>query len=167
MSAEKERPIPALGFAAYSGTGKTTLLERLIPALRERGLRVAVIKHSSHEVETDRAGSDTHRFLSAGADVTVLSGSNRATLTERGEHSLADCLAMLSGVDLALVEGYKSENIPRIGLRRAAVSDAFPAEPSEYIALVTDEAMPGPGIPQFSFDDTEALADFITEFART
>ena len=65
--------IPVLGFAAYSGTGKTTLIERLVGSLKARGLRVAVIKHDGHDFEIDRRGKDSWRFTQAGADISVIS----------------------------------------------------------------------------------------------
>lgn len=161
---EEKNDIPVMGFAAFSGTGKTTLLEKLIPLLRERGLRVAVIKHSSHEVEADREGSDTRRFAEAGADVTVLSARNATVVTERRERSLHECLALIRDVDLILVEGYKSEPIPRIGLVRAATGTTLPGRAEEYAAIVTEEPVPALPIPQFRWEDTAALADFLADF---
>ena len=166
MSAGEKRPIPVMGFAACSGTGKTTLLEKLIPLLRERGLRVAIIKHSSHEVEADREGSDTRRFSEAGADVTVLSARNVTAVTERRERSLDECLALITDVELILVEGFKSEHIPRIGLVRADAGMPLPGEAGEYAAIVSDEPLPGVSVPCFSYDDTAALADFLTAYAH-
>ena len=64
--------LPVLGFVAFSGTGKTTLLSKLIPALRERGVRCAVIKHSHHDFEIDKPGKDSHRLREAGADQVIL-----------------------------------------------------------------------------------------------
>ena len=58
---------PVLGFAAFSGTGKTTLLKQLIPQLAERGIRLGVIKHAHHNFDIDKPGKDSYRLRKAGA----------------------------------------------------------------------------------------------------
>jgi len=102
--------VPVLGFAAVSGTGKTTLLTRLIPVLCERGLRCAVIKHSHHDVEIDRPGKDSHRLREAGAGQVILASPHRTFWVQEGdgisEPRLSDLLARLdtASLDLVLVE---------------------------------------------------------------
>src|SRR5689334_21649650 len=106
---------PTLGFAAYSGTGKTTLLRRIIPLLRERGLRVAVIKHAHHSFDTDVPGKDIYELRKAGAAQMLVASRHRSALvtemTDVGEPRLDDLLSRLDqvDVDLILVEGFKAE----------------------------------------------------------
>ncbi len=111
----------AIAFVGDSDSGKTTLLERLIPVLAARGLAVASVKHASHGFDVDRPGSDSHRHYTAGAQaVAVISGSAIVTFERRdAEHgaTLEEALATLpDGLDLVLVEGFGWEPIPRLVL---------------------------------------------------
>ena len=86
-------PIPAIGFAAYSGTGKTTLIEKLVMTLKAQGCRIAVIKHDAHRFEIDREGKDSWRFTRAGADITLLSSPEKTAIIT----SLDKCVEALEG----------------------------------------------------------------------
>ncbi len=161
-----------LGFAAYSGTGKTTLLKRLIPLLKEKGLRVGLIKQSHHDFEIDRPGKDSHELRLAGASPVMLSSPwRRAIITEhaeRRERGLAEELAYFdqASVDLILVEGYKHEPFPKIELHRPALGKPllFPQDPS-IIAIATDGPLPAdPAIPRFDLNAPAAIAEFILAY---
>ena len=154
--------IPVIAFAAYSGTGKTTLIEKLVRELKNRGLRLAVIKHDGHKFEIDHEGKDSWRFAKAGADITVISSAEKTAYVEQGELTLEQLLGMVQGVDLILVEGYKNENLPQIGIARAATGKGFPFEPEHFIALVTDMEM-DTDVPCFGLDDIVLVADYILE----
>ncbi|WP_456448059.1 molybdopterin-guanine dinucleotide biosynthesis protein B, partial [Thiolapillus sp.] len=78
-------PIPVLGFAAFSGSGKTSLLEKLIPLLREQGLRLALIKHSHHDFEMDKPGKDSDRLRRAGAGQILLASKYRTAWIREGD----------------------------------------------------------------------------------
>ena len=99
--------IPVIAVAAWSGTGKTTLLGRLIPVLKERGLRVCVMKHDAHEFEVDRVGKDSWRMTRAGADVTILTNGAHAAILENRPVTAEALLEQVHDVDLVLTEGYK------------------------------------------------------------
>ena len=154
--------IPVIAFAAYSGTGKTTLIEKLIRELKHRGLRLAVIKHDGHKFEIDHEGKDSWRFAKAGADITVISSAEQTAYVEKGSLSLKNLLDMIHDVDLILVEGYKNEALPQIGIARAAAGKGFPFEPEHFIALVTDMEV-DTQVPCFGLEDIAPLADFILE----
>ena len=154
--------IPVIAFAAYSGTGKTTLIEKLVRELKNRGLRLAVIKHDGHKFEIDHEGKDSWRFAKAGADVTVISSAEKTAYVEQGELTLEQLLGMIHGVDLILVEGYKNENLPQIGIARAATGKGFPFEPEHFLALVTDMEI-DTKVPCFGLEDILHIADFILE----
>lgn len=160
---------PLLGFAAFSGTGKTTLLKRVIPLLKDQGLRVGLIKHSHHAFEIDHPGKDSHVLRQAGASPVMLSSSRRrAVITEHPvpkEPALQDELAYFdtSGLDLVLVEGFRHERFPKIELHRPSLGRPllFPGDDS-IIALATDAAPAcPPGIPVLDINDPEAIVRFI------
>ncbi len=153
--------IPVLAFAAYSGTGKTTLVEKLVRSLKAQGLRVAVIKHDGHDFEIDHEGKDSWRFAQAGADMTVIASSGKMALVEQRPLSLTQIAALIHDVDLILVEGYKQEPLTQIGICRKAAGKGFTAELSRYIAVVTDADTGTPDIPRFGFDEIQELTEFI------
>ncbi|MDJ0778961.1 MAG: molybdopterin-guanine dinucleotide biosynthesis protein B [Gammaproteobacteria bacterium] len=162
--------IPILGFSAWSGTGKTTLLRQLIPALQQRGLRVSVIKHAHHHFDLDFPGKDSYELRKAGANQTVICTTTRMAMitefdTPAQEPALADIVAMLdtSRADLVLVEGYKDIRFPKIELRRAALGKPwlYPQDDS-VIAIACDEGPAGDiTIPLLDINDIEGIARFI------
>ena len=163
--------VPLLGFAAFSGTGKTTLLKQLIPLLKSHGLRVGLIKHSHHDFEIDYPGKDSYELRRAGASPVMLSSSyRRAVITEQAtalEPSLDGELGFFdqTGVDLILVEGFKREAFPKIELYRSAVGKPllFPGDAS-IIAVATDGELPVmPSIPLLNINDPEQIARFILD----
>ncbi len=142
----KDTNVPILGFAAFSGTGKTTLLTQLIPLLKNTGLRVGLIKHSHHNFEIDKPEKDSYRLRKAGASpIMIVSSHRRATITEFAEVTepkLVDQINTLdsSDLDLILVEGFKAEYFPKIELYRPSLKSKllFPND-SSIIAIATDE----------------------------
>ena len=161
--------VPVLGFAGYSGVGKTTLLEQLVRELKGRGLRVGVLKHDVHGIQLDPPGKDSWRFSQAGADVTVLASPEKTVVFEARPLPFSRLLERMTGVDLILVEGYKTEAVPQIGLCRKSAGKPLPASPERYEAVVTDcpeefQRETGGRIPCFRFDQTGELADFAVGF---
>lgn len=150
-----------IGFAGFSGSGKTTLIEKLIPLLRERGLRLALIKHHSHDFEIDREGKDSYRFSHAGAEQVILASKYKTALVEQRGAELCDALRYVYDVDLVIVEGYKDAAIPQIGICRGENGKGFTAELSHFIALVTDIELSASPVPVFGIDDAAGVADFI------
>ena len=153
--------IPVIGFAAYSGTGKTTVLEKLIRELTARGLRVGTVKHDGHDFEIDHPGKDSYRHTQAGAKTTVITSPEKtAAIIQQGE-TLEQCLAQFTNVDVILVEGFKNADIPQIGLSRRETGKGFTAPVERFLALVTDDDSVQTEKPRFSLEDTRGLADFI------
>lgn len=157
--------IPVIGFAAWSGTGKTTLVEKLVLALKAQGYRIAVIKHDAHRFEIDKEGKDSWRFAKAGADMTLISSREKTAIIEQRPRTFEENLSMIHDVDLILVEGYKQENIPRIGISRKETGKGFPHPPEQYIAVVTDDILET-DTPVFGLEDIAAIAEFIKEKAN-
>ncbi len=158
---------PILGFAGYSGSGKTTLLERMIPLFTAQGLRIAVIKHTHHDFEIDKAGTDSYRQRKAGASESLISSAQRwALIHELGaepEASLGELLEQLSPCDLVLVEGYKHAAIPKLEIRRSALSYdyLYPGDP-HIIAVVGDENESLP-LPTLNINAPDKVVAFIMQ----
>lgn len=160
--------IPVVAFAAYSGTGKTTLIERIVRRLKEKGLRVAVVKHDAHRFEIDREGKDSWRFTQAGADISIVSSPEKTAKIEQGPRSVWEILKEIHGVDMILVEGYKNENLRQIGVCREASGKGLPKAPGHFAAVVTDETKTADeaaaaGVPVFGLDDIEEITEYIME----
>ena len=168
-------PVPLIGIAAYSGTGKTTLLLELLPRLKAAGLRIAVVKHAHHSFDMDHPGKDSYRLRAAGADEMLVAarcriGWIRECDEQQGEPSLSQALAVLdpSRLDLVLVEGFKAESFPKIELHRAALHKPllFPDDPN-IVAIATDDAAPAvdPGeLPHLSINRPDEIAAFIQDY---
>lgn len=154
--------IPVLGFAAWSGTGKTTVMERTIAALRRRGLRVAAVKHDGHDFEMDRPGKDSWRFAQAGACRVVVGSESRTALVEGRGRTLPELLELAGEADIILVEGYKAGGFSQIGVCRRETGKGLPLPPEEYVAVVADGGGPWP-VPRFGYDQIEELTDHIME----
>lgn len=161
--------IPVLGFVAASGTGKTSLLTELIPLLKQDGLRIGLIKHSHHDFEIDQPGKDSFRLRKAGASpVMLVSRYRRAIITEftpEQEPRLDDQLKQLdqSGLDLILVEGFRTEQFPKIELHRPSLEKPllYPNDP-DIIAIATDAELNTPDyLPQLELNRPEMIAAFI------
>ena len=157
------KTIPIVGFAAWSGTGKTTLIEALVAHLTAQGVRVAVIKHDAHRFEIDREGKDSWRFTRAGAAISIVSSAEKTALIESRPMGLDQLTNLVHDVDYVLVEGYKAGDLTQIGVSRAATGKGLPAPLSRYAAVVTDEALPGAQIPVFGLEDVPGVARFLLD----
>lgn len=161
---------PLLAFVAASGTGKTTLLEQLIPLLCAHGLRLAVIKHTHHDFDMDQPGKDSYRMRAAGADQVMVASRRRWTLLtehrdDRPEPRLAELVQALdhTELDLILVEGFKHEAVTKIELHRPALGKLplFPNDP-QIIAIACD-APPAAAteLPLLDLNNPAAIAAFV------
>jgi molybdopterin-guanine dinucleotide biosynthesis adapter protein len=160
-----------LGFAAFSGTGKTTLLTQLIPILKQRGLRIGVIKYSHHDFEIDQPGKDSFRLRAAGATpVMIVSPYRRVLISEFVEHktvNLQEQLAVfpIHGLDLLLVEGFRDESFAKIELHRPSLGKPllYPND-TNIIAIASDAALDTPThLPCLNLNAPVAIADYIVE----
>ena len=162
---ELHTDIPIVSFVAYSGTGKTTFLERLIPKLKARGLKIAIVKHDGHRFEIDHEGKDSDRFTKAGADVTGLISSEKAVLMENRQTDPEDFLKKIDGVDLILTEGFKQGPWPKIMLHRKGSGKPMPLLPEECLAVISDaEVMDCENL--FTLEETEKTADFLFRYVQ-
>ncbi len=158
--------IPIVSIVGKSDSGKTTLLEKLIPALRQRGYRVGTIKHHAHQgFQIDYPGKDTWRHYEAGAETVLISAPGKMALIERSPPTvppLSELAKRFTNVDIILTEGFKLGQAPKIEVVRAARSQKPICNPDELIALVSD-LPPILPIPHFGLDEIELLADFLQE----
>jgi molybdopterin-guanine dinucleotide biosynthesis protein B len=167
-------PIPLLGFSAFSGTGKTTLLTQLLPILKQQGLRIAVAKHASHLFEIDHPRKDSYELRKAGASQMLVSARGRMALiaehdAEHPEPGLAEMLGYLdtTNLDLVLVEGFKNEAIHKIELHRPALGKPLLCHTDPYIiAVASDETVPdiAENLPMLNLNDPQAIAGFIRQY---
>jgi molybdopterin-guanine dinucleotide biosynthesis protein B len=150
--------------AASSNSGKTTIIEKIVPILKSRGLRVAVIKHASGGFELDTPGKDSWRFQQAGADTVILAGPDRVALMKKTDHRLShDEIERLAGnVDIALYEGFKQGARNKIEVFRQGVSGERPLSQTDpsYLALISDKHYTI-DIQQFDINDAEGIVDWI------
>ena len=167
-----------VGFAGYSGAGKTTLVEKLIPVLKQQGQRVSVVKHAHHKFDIDHPGKDTYRHRAAGAFEVVVASDRRLALIREFEQpaelSVHDLIAELdSGVDWVLVEGFKHSDLPKIEVwRQAQAGDA--TRPLRYVddalvvGIATDvpQSLPQPtSLPVFDVNDAGAVVRWLRDNA--
>jgi molybdopterin-guanine dinucleotide biosynthesis protein B len=158
--------IPVIGIAGSSGSGKTTLVLKLIAELKERGYRVAAIKHTRHPVDVDRPGKDSQKFAQAGAEAVALATPDKVAviLPSPGQWSPEDiALRLFPEVDLVLVEGFGDAAIPRIGVMRKGLSKL--PDRKGLIGLVTDLKTKS-RVPVFSFEQVGAVADLVEDYIR-
>lgn len=156
--------IPVVSVVGKSDSGKTTLMERLIRALTERGYRVGSVKHHVHDFDIDVPGKDSWRHAKAGAAVTLVSSPSKLGMVRQMDHeaSLDELLALAHDVDILLTEGYRRAGDVRIEVSRRARSTELVCESTELFALVTDNPDLHPGsVPVFELDDAAGLADLV------
>jgi molybdopterin-guanine dinucleotide biosynthesis protein MobB len=164
-------PKPVLGFAAYSGTGKTSLLVKLLPLMKLQGLRVAMIKHAHHDFDIDKPGKDSFELRKAGADQVLIASDKRyALMTEyenQAEPDLADLIKQLDleSIDLILVEGFRHLPFAKIELHRPSLGKKliFPDDGS-VVAVASDEDLDTGDLPLLNLNATEEVAGFINRW---
>lgn len=160
-----------LGFAGWSGAGKTTVLAKLIPALTAKGLRVSTMKHAHHAFDVDTPGKDSYVHRAAGATEVMVSSGNRWALMHelRGgdEPDAATLIGHMTPVDLLLIEGFKNEPHDKIEIyREANGKPLLSAGDPTFVAICSDGPVPTTSLPVIDLNDTTAIADFVIAHCR-
>jgi len=166
--------IPLLAIAAWSGTGKTTLLKRIIPELCARGIRPGLIKHTHHNMDVDKPGKDSYELRKAGAAQTLVASKQRwALMTETPEEEELDLTWLVSRMDaskldLVLVEGFKHESVAKILLFRQATGHCIDelAIDEHTIAVASDIAL-NIDIPTLDLNNLDEIVEFIVAWLAT
>lgn len=159
--------VKAVAFVSASGTGKTTLLEKVIPRLKDRGYRVGVIKHDAHRFDIDRPGKDSFRLTAAGADTMVISSPEKLAMVKMHAvpPSVEDLFtAFFTDVDIVLAEGFKSSSFPKIEVHRRERGSNLLCRGKEHdpmlLAVASDEPL-DLDVPQLDINDSDGITDFI------
>lgn len=158
-----------VSFVAKSGTGKTTLLEKVIVHLKERGYRLGVIKHDAHRFDIDHPGKDSYRLTAAGADTMLISSPEKLAIVKKHAESppVEELLATyFNDVDLVLTEGFKKSSMPKIEINRQERSATLLCRGEEHdptLVAVASDAKLELDVPVLDLNDAKAVADFIEE----
>ena len=155
---------PIISIVGRSESGKTTLLEGLIAELKRRGHKVAVIKHSAEDVTVDTVNKDTWRFTRAGSDISAISSGHNLGIFRRLNHDIGpqELAHLVADCDLILTEGFKRSSYPKIEVHRREQGSGLISPPEELLAVVTDEPLEI-GVPQFSKDRIQEIADLVEQ----
>ena len=159
-----------LGIAGWSGAGKTTLIEGLLPGLRAAGLVVSTIKHAHHGADFDKPGKDSWRHRQAGAREVLVAAPGRWALMheEPGvEPDLPALLARMGPADLVLVEGFRRYPYPKLEVHRPALGKP-PLWPewADVAAVASDEALPGCNRTVLPLGDHDAITSWVVAFVH-
>jgi len=162
--------VKAISFVAKSGTGKTTLVEKVIAELKRRGYRVGALKHDAYRFDIDHPGKDSYRFTAAGADTMVITSPEKLALVKK--HATAPPIEELlatyfADVDIVLTEGFKKSALPKIEVYRAERSSKLLCRDEEHdptlLAVAADVAL-DLDIPRLDLNDPVAVADFVEHY---
>jgi molybdopterin-guanine dinucleotide biosynthesis protein B len=157
---------PVLALIGKPNCGKTTLIEKLIPALAEKGVRVGTIKHHHGDIQMDTPGKDSWRHKQAGAQVVLLSSPVGIGLIQdtAGDTPVEDLVSRyFQEVDLVIAEGYKWSTLPKIEVFRSTVYDEPMQEPGKTLIAMVSDVEIRQDLPWFKYDDIGSLVEFILE----
>ena len=147
-----------------SQSGKTTLIEKLIPLLKARGYKIGTIKHSHHIFDFDKSGKDSWRHKDAGAETVIIASPGKIAMVKNDDQGTLDGLQkFFEDLDLVITEGYKKENKPKIEVVRAARHEEVLLKADNHLVAVVSDIDLKLKVPVFGLEDIDKLADFIEE----
>ena len=157
---------PLVCIVGNSGSGKTTFIERLIPELKRRGLKVGTLKHDVHGFEMDKPGKDSWRHKQAGASTTIISSSQKIgiVMDVNHDHRPDELLTLFQGMDIILAEGYKRADRPKLEIFRAEITkEPLSKEDKSLLAIVSDTTV-DLDVPRFFTKDIKGVTDFLLDY---
>lgn len=161
--------VPIVSIVGKSDSGKTTLIEKLVPEFKKRGFRVGTIKHDVHGFEVDRPGKDSWRHKKAGADVTILSSPKQLAMIKDTDHdwSLKELSGLLADCDIVFTEGYKRDEMPKVEVLRYgdSNSESLCCSMDNLIAIVSENNI-DIDVPIFHPEQIEELTSFIIKYFK-
>lgn len=156
------------GIVGWKNSGKTTLVSGLIGNLRARGLRVASVKHTHHDVEFDQAGKDSYLHREAGAgEVLLISRRRWALFHEFGDHEpdLPALIDKLAPADVVLIEGFKQHGFPKIQVfRRETGNVLLVQQVPGIVAVASDVPLANLPVANLNLDDIDEVSEFILAY---
>lgn len=159
----------AVSFVAKSGTGKTTLLEKVIAELKTRGYRIGCVKHDAHRFDIDHPGKDSHRLAAAGADTMLISSPEKLAIVKKHQEAppIEELIATyFQDVDIVLTEGFKLSGMPKIELHRKERSGTLICRGEHHdptlIAVASDEPLEL-DVPVLDLNDAVQVAQFVVD----
>lgn len=161
---KKKQPVVAV--SGVKNSGKTTLIEALLPHLNQAGLAVAVIKHDGHQFIPDDPATDTGRQFAAGACGTAIFDGINCKVVRRGHYGVADCIPLFPQADLILLEGFKHSAYPKLEVVRRGNSSRLVCDPSTLLGIVTDTAVSVPGVATFDLNDVWGIAQALLRYVQ-
>lgn len=155
--------IPIISFVGFSGSGKTTLMTKVIRVFKQKGYRIASIKHDAHRFIMDHEGKDTWRFTQAGSDIVIINSQEKFAMIEtlNKPTSFEEVISKVSNVDIIFVEGYKHEAPPKILLVRGEEDLELLSQLRDVIAIATSLALDGENIPVVDINDEMGIVELI------
>lgn len=155
-----------IAVSGVKNSGKTTLIAHMLPLLAKAGLNVAVIKHDGHCFDPDPPGTDTGRFMAAGAAGTAIFDGEKFKVVKRQPVTEDFLIAQFPEADLILLEGFKHTAWPKLEVVRGNISRAPVCDPATLLALVTDLDLSLPGIPTLPLGESQAAADLLLDYIQ-
>lgn len=161
---------PVVSIVAKSGTGKTTLLEKLIAELKKRGYKVGAVKHDAHSFSIDHEGKDSWRLTEAGADTMLITSPEKVAMVKRNPGSEPVLMETIGNycddLDIVLTEGFKRSSMPKIEVHRHVRSEKLLCRGDEHdptlIAVASDSPL-SLDVPIYDINDAGGLCDLIVE----
>lgn len=159
------------GIVGSSGSGKTCILEKIIPLIKARGISVSTIKHTHHKFDVDKPGKDSYRHRESGANEVMLASSQRWALLhelrDEVEPEIDDLIKHMTPVDLILVEGFKFNDHPKLEVYRPAHGrEPLWPEDLHIKAVASDEKLDTNGLLLIDLNDAEAVCAFICDYLK-
>lgn len=151
-----------IAISGVKNSGKTTLITNLIPLLKEKGIKIATIKHDGHDFDPDVEGTDSYRHRKAGAyGVGVFSKNKWMVIKEEVNIPVFDLVDQFPEADLILLEGFKYSNFPKVEIVRSEISCHPVSNPETVIAYISDLEIFSHEIKQFRLEEIKELSDYI------